>query len=134
MYSYIGVDAAAIGKSDLTGIDTFDLQLANVNNSPWELALFVQAGGETHLSEYHTVLNHSTPVFQHFTFDLSTLGSDASEVEYLGVAVRSMLTGDPSNPDAFHVVAAPVPEPGTVLLLGLGCFGLAIYGKRRMNA
>lgn len=29
---------------------------------------------------------------------------------------------------------APVPEPGTMLLLGAGFLGLAIYGKRRKNA
>jgi hypothetical protein len=28
---------------------------------------------------------------------------------------------------------APVPEPGTMVLLGLGMAGLAIYGKRRIN-
>lgn len=30
--------------------------------------------------------------------------------------------------------AAPVPEPGTMMLLGAGFLGLAIYGKRRKNA
>ncbi|WP_224957179.1 PEP-CTERM sorting domain-containing protein [Geomonas subterranea] len=134
VYSYIGVDAEQAGKSDLTGVDSFELRLANVNNSPWELALFVQAAGQTHLSGYQTLLNHHTPVFEHFAFDLSSLGPDASDVEYLGLAVRSMLVEDPSNPDAYHVVVAPVPEPGTVLLLGVGCFSLAIYGKRRKNA
>jgi len=29
---------------------------------------------------------------------------------------------------------APVPEPGTMMLLGAGFLGLAIYGKRRKNA
>jgi hypothetical protein len=27
----------------------------------------------------------------------------------------------------------PVPEPGTVMLLGFGMLGLVVYGKRRMN-
>jgi hypothetical protein len=31
-------------------------------------------------------------------------------------------------------IPAPVPEPGTMMLLGAGCLGLAIYGKRRKNA
>jgi hypothetical protein len=31
------------------------------------------------------------------------------------------------------LAANPVPEPGTMMLLGLGMAGLAIYGKRRAN-
>jgi hypothetical protein len=35
---------------------------------------------------------------------------------------------------SFSTDTAPVPEPGTMMLLGAGFLGLAIYGKRRKNA
>lgn len=33
-----------------------------------------------------------------------------------------------------NIAVAPVPEPGTMMLLGAGFLGLAIYGKRRKNS
>ena len=33
-----------------------------------------------------------------------------------------------------QVGPAPVPEPGTMMLLGMGMLGLAVYGKRKQNS
>lgn len=61
------------------------------------------------------------------TFDISaiTFGSGPSGT----VFHNTMECGN----DNLIGQAAPVPEPGTMALLGFGMLGLAIYGKRRMN-
>jgi hypothetical protein len=41
--------------------------------------------------------------------------------------------GDVSSQVTASLEVSPVPEPGTMLLLGAGMFFLAIYGKRHLN-
>jgi hypothetical protein len=78
-----------------------------------------------------------SPDYRDFLFDnqnsmawavvnLSGLAADITEINQLNIGKFSHIlevNGDSTT----------VPEPGTMMLLGFGMLGLAIYGKRRAN-
>ncbi len=68
--------------------------------------------------------DNGNPAIYDGTFNLSFFTSNDNNLSD-GFSSSRLLSGDLTN--------AVVPEPGTMMLFGMGMLGLAVYGKRRMN-
>ena len=80
--------------------------------------------------------------FYNYNYSTSGFGLSLAELIQLTEAGKNVITISSVTSNlyngnihltAFGTDAAPVPESGSMVLLGFGLLGFAIYGKRRIN-
>lgn len=103
-----------------------DFTFSSVSTTPVTSLWTLTYAGKT----YDFDLNSITAITATSISGIGTLGASGYEDTKGLWELTTQSTG--TNKLSFSA-ASTVPEPGTMMLLGLGILGMAIYGKRRMN-
>jgi len=115
---------------DLSAYNGIQLAFLNTNNSIWSVNLYVITGAGNTLYEdgwAQIAPGISTPV----TLDFAAEGVlNLNDVKGFGFQIKGYMEypqvnlDNPSNPDDYHVDVSTIPEPVSIMLLGMGAFAL----------
>jgi len=133
--SYAATRIGAAGTAVLNDIQAagsytgFFLWVANDDDDPWNVQLYVEAGGLSYVSGFTSLMAGANSAL---SVDFGT-ALDFAGLTDIGLEVRGHFVpdGPPSNPDFFHVSVSPVvPAPGALALTMLG-MGLVVRRRGR---
>jgi hypothetical protein len=149
--SYLHLNSQAI-SNNISGPSTLDIKFSETGftftNPVWSNLFNLQFGGVADgaitfkaFYDNNNILNAETTAIGEALTNPANGAFAATGVGSIGASGPFSLTEEitithnPGRHDSsFDAVITPVPEPGSLMLLGAGFFGLAIYGKRRRNS
>ncbi len=115
---------------DLSAYNGIQLSFLNTNNSIWSVNLYVITGaGNTFYEDGWATI--APGISTNVTLDFAAEGVlNQNDVKGFGFQVKGYMEypqvnlNNPSNPDDYHVDVSTIPEPATLVLLGLGAIAL----------
>ena len=124
---YFNTTLASIGLNDFRALNSWNVAISpNGNASSFGRFELAYLGSGTRFDPLVFTITDSS-----ITSALNFYEANADGSHFVAhVGGFSPLNGQTS---AFVTDGVPVPEPGTMVLLGFGLLGLSVYSKRRMN-